>query len=185
MPEILVLITFLILFSIIVGVAVAFLLEFAGIVMFTVPYLPVRRQLVNSLVITLKLTPTSVFYDLGSGDGRVVRAIARAHPQASCIGIELAPLPLLLTSVYSLFSPLPNAKFVAKDFRSFDLSNATHVFCYLLTDTMNQLLPKLKQELKPGTILISCDFKFKDKLPSAKSEVKVGNRSYTLYTYVF
>ncbi len=183
--ELITLAVIVILFSVIVGVAVAFLLEFAGIVMFTVPYLPVRRQLVEQLVKTLHIPSGGVFYDLGSGDGRVVRALARAYPQAQCIGVELAPLPLLLTGVYSLFARLPNTKYIAKDFRSVELSNATHLFCYLLTDPMNQLLPKLEHELKSGTVLVSCDFKFKNKAPTSVSQHRAGNRTYTLYTYTF
>jgi hypothetical protein len=45
-----------------------------------------------------------------------------------------------------------------KSFWSQNLVQADIVFCYLYPDVMQKLSTKLKAELKPGTLVVSCNF---------------------------
>ena len=51
-------------------------------------------------------------------------------------------------------------RIVYGDFFAQDLSEADAVTCYLLQDTNNKLEGKLKQELRPGTRVVSNTFVF-------------------------
>lgn len=183
--DVMLLLLYLLLFSVIVGVAVAFLLEFIGILSFAVPYLPTKRRLVEFLTKEIHLDEGNSLYDLGAGDGRVVRAFARAYPKAKIIGVELAPLPLILYSVYSIFSKPSNAHVLVSDFNTVHLRGATHVYCYLLPKTMEALAEKFDRELEKGAMVYSCEFAIPEKTALKTSQFKIGLRTYTIYTYVY
>ena len=52
---------------------------------------------------------------------------------------------------------------------------------------MDSLLPKFEKELKPGTKVISCDFKFSKKEPTKVIHLKANKSALnrTLYVYDF
>ncbi len=45
-----------------------------------------------------------------------------------------------------------------RNFWRVDLSDADVVFCYLFPDVMKDLSAKLKSDLKPGAVVVSCNF---------------------------
>jgi hypothetical protein len=93
----------------------------------------------------------------------------------------MAPLPQLLAWLRTKTEPLKNVTLMRKDARSISLTDATHVYMYLMPNMMEILYPKLLEELRPGTRLISCDFTFKHKKPVSVVEVK----DHKLYLYDF
>ncbi|MBU2566544.1 class I SAM-dependent methyltransferase, partial [Patescibacteria group bacterium] len=115
----------------------------------------------------LNLTEDSVMYDLGCGDGRVLFYCEERSLKVKCIGIDKA-LAARVVFVFKkiFFHKKSNVVFCHKNMFKHDLSDATHIFVYLFPGLMNSLFDKLKKELKPGAIVISCDFEFKDKKPS-------------------
>lgn len=163
----------------------AFLLALVGGLMTGVPFVPAPRAVADTLADLCVLGPSSVFYDLGCGDGRFVLSMARHYPQARCIGLERAPLPLVLGRIRFALGGLPNARVQAQDFYGADLREATHIFLYLFPALMNRLLPKLEQELKPGARVVSCDFPFKNRAPSSTVVLGHGHTAHTLYVYDF
>jgi hypothetical protein len=50
---------------------------------------------------------------------------------------------------------------VRKNFWYADLSGADVVFCYLFPDVMGRLARKARKEVKPGAVLVSCNFPVK------------------------
>jgi len=162
--------------------ATAFL-DLVGYLVADVPFIPIPRYVVEK-VVALAPKKDGVFYDLGSGEGRMVTAVARAYPRMRAIGIEKAPLPVLLTRFSSKKRP-PNAKFLFKDFNNVNLSDASFVYMYLLTKVSYRLEPKLTAELKPGTRLVSCDFPLKVRQPDQTIPLSRGNNKHTLYVYDF
>ena len=129
------------------------------------PFVPIPPHILADIVESLELSSESVVYDLGSGDGRVVFAIARSNPQVRAIGVERSFLPYVISNVAKHRHGLQNVKFIRKDFFDISVGEATHVFVYLFPGIMNTLLSKFEKELTPGTKVISCDFKFKNKVP--------------------
>ena len=69
-----------------------------------VPFIPVRKKVLNDVVKALNLSDKSVLYDLGCGNGRVLFAVSKAYKDVSCIGVEKAPFPYLLAKGRQLFS---------------------------------------------------------------------------------
>jgi len=171
--------------ALIAGITIAFLLSLVGGLMTGVPYLAAPRKLRTLLPDLYPLTPGSVFYDLGCGDGRFVWAMARRYPGATCIGVEMAPLPSILLWLRSRLTPLTNAHAVYGNFSNVGLGEATHVFLYLFPHLMAKLLPKLDSELPHGARVISCDFPFPSRAPASTIPLGTGAHPHTLYVYEF
>jgi SAM-dependent methyltransferase len=170
---------------VVLATTVALVLALIGGLMTGVPFVAAPRTTTDALARLCPLNSTSVFYDLGCGDGRFVAAMARRYPSARCIGVERAPLPSLLLRLRSLIAPLPNMRFLYKDFSKVDLSDATHVYLYLLPFVMERLLPKLERELKPGARVVSCDFVFKNRTPDQIIPLDSRKHPHKLYVYEF
>lgn len=156
-----------------------------GILTTQVPFVPVSRPIVEALRKAIPLKTGDVLYDLGSGDGRVVAALAEDCPTATAIGVEKASLPFVLSTIRFLFKPLKNAKILFKNFSHVSLTNATHVYMYLFPEVVEKLLPKFEKELKPGSTIISCDFPFKTRTPYKTIQVGEGYHKHMLYLYTF
>ncbi len=129
------------------------------------PFIPISQDVLGDIVAALELKEGSVLYDLGSGDGRVIFAAAQKHPEITAIGVERSFLPYVVSLVDRKRKKLPNTSFVRANFFDVSVGDATHVFLYLLPGLMQALTPKLEKELKPGTRVVTCDFRLKDKMP--------------------
>ena len=129
------------------------------------PYVPAPRRMVDHLNKLISPDAASVVYDLGCGDGRILRSLHRHFPAARYIGIENDIFPYLLARLFNAITASTAITIKRKNFFNEDVSSATHVVMYLFPEVMDQLLPKLTHELSPGTILVSFDFSFSDKKP--------------------
>lgn len=167
-----------------ITIPVIFLLEMFGWMWTGVPFVPVPNNALKKLPETISLTKDSVFYDLGCGDGRVLYELAK-HSDARFIGVEIAPFPYVLAVVRGWFAGKKNVRIVYGDMTKVPLADATHVYTYLMTRVMDILLPKLKSELKPGAVLVSCDFKFNDREPKTTIDLGGGGMGHSLYVYDF
>ncbi len=158
-----------------------------SVFMGTPPYVPVRTGALDLIVETLQLRQGSVLYDLGSGDGKVLVHAARKHPDISVVGIERSYLPRYFSKANAVMRGVADrSMFKGGSFLDADVSKATHMYLYLLPHTMLELEEKLERELKPGTRVVSCDFRF----PGRHSERVIpipGNHRFgrNLYVYVF
>ncbi len=157
--------------------------EFTG----RAPFIPISQDVLGDIVTALGLKQGSVMYDLGSGDGRVVFAAALSQPSIKAIGVERSVLPFVLSHIEKKRKGATNAHFVRANFFNVPIGDATHIFLYLFPGLMNALLPKFEKELKPGTRVISCDFKFKDKQPIQVIDLhrKKYNLGRKIYIYEF
>ena len=152
-----------------------------------VPFVPVSGRVLDQIVKTLELKDGEKVYDLGCGDGRVLFACKKSNNKVDCVGVEKAPIPLLWVGIKNLFSKKNSKiKILNKDFFKIDLSNADRIFVYLFPEMMGKLLPKMEKELKKGTLVISCDFIFKDKEPREAIDLgREGKLCRKLYVYEF
>lgn len=129
---------------------------------FQTPWLPLNQKIVERMLILAEIKPNDILYDLGSGDGRIVVAAAKKY-QIKSKGIEIS-WPLCLWSKLKIkWSGCGRtAKVKCGNFFKEDLSEATIVIFYLTPQTIQQLIPKLKQNLRPGTKIISARFKINE-----------------------
>jgi SAM-dependent methyltransferase len=181
--------TFVLIIAILLSLAslmlmVAFILEIAGWMWTGVPFVPTKAHAIEALPKSLSLTDSSVVFDLGCGDGRVLHALAQKSG-AECIGYEKAPVPYLAAIVHSLLFPKKNVRIVYGDMYRAPLERATHVYLYLFPPLMQRLLPILKEKLRPGAVVVSCDFRFKTLEPSSIIPSGDGKNARTLYVYRF
>jgi trans-aconitate methyltransferase len=142
------------------------------------------QHVINTLVNNLNLSEHSIFYDLGCGSGKVLLSIAKKYPQAKCIGIDNSPFSYLYTKIR--FINMRNVSIFKNNIHNVNLSNATHIYCWLFTDALDKLLPKLQEQLKPNVKLYSLDFCFSNKNPTAVIDLGKNHKfGHILYIYNF
>jgi len=106
---------------------------------------------------TSGVTKADVVYDLGSGDGRVVIAAAKAHG-CKAVGVELDRDLVKLSRDRAKEAGVEKmATFEHGDLFEADFSGATVVALYVLPSMSRKLIPKL-DELKPGSRVVSHAF---------------------------
>jgi len=152
-----------------------------------IPFVPVRKKILNEIISALELNEQSILYDLGCGDGRILFAAAKANPHISCIGIEISPFPFLLANLKKFFNISKNVRILYGNFFKLNISSASHVFLYLFPEALDDLLPKFEKELKAGSRVVSCDFEFSKRRPDKILEVKSTKwqKNKKLYIYDF
>jgi SAM-dependent methyltransferase len=167
-----------------------FILWTIGIFINRVPFITTSSSILKDIKEALDINDDSVIYDLGCGDGRILFYLSSFNKKAKYIGIENSLFPILLAWVGNLLNKRKNGvevKIINSNFFNEDLSQATHIFTYLYPNVMDELLPKLKKELKPGVKLISLSFKFSFKSPT--KEIDLKRKKYKLgrkmYIYQF
>lgn len=146
------------------------------------------KEIIPKIIEALDINKKSKFYDLGSGDGRIIFALNEKFQKTKLFGIDISPWNIFWSNVKRKKTQNnENITFIKQDIMKTDLKNATHIFAYLFPEFMPKLLPKLKKELRPGTIFISCDFTFADKKPIRTIDLgrKEGTIARHLYVYKF
>ena len=130
-----------------------------------------------------KIKKGDVLYDLGSGDGRIPITAAGQYGIRS-IGIEIDPK--LVTEAEEKARQANVAglvRFRNEDMFRIDVSEATIVTLYL-SEKLNVLLrPKLLRELRPGSRILSHDFRMGDWKPEQTVRVPWGKLYRTVYLW--
>ncbi len=133
------------------------------------PYVPSRQEDVDRMVGLAKLSATDRAADLGSGDGRIVIAAAKAGV-ADALGIEINGALVRSSRVAAKRLGLANARFEARSFWDADVSDRTVIFLYQVPYAMRRLETKLRDELPAGARIISNDFTFVDWQPAHEED---------------
>lgn len=124
------------------------------------PWVPTSMSVVHKMLTIAEVGPEDLVYDLGCGDGRMIITAVRRYG-ARAVGIEVDPLRYLWCQMLITIMGLrERVKIVFGDFFNQDLSAADVVTCYLLQDTNDRLEDKFRQELRPGTRVVSNQFTF-------------------------
>jgi SAM-dependent methyltransferase len=121
-------------------------------------FAPTWEPVVYEMLELARVERTDVVYDLGSGDGRIVILAAQKYG-ARGVGIELDPKLVTVSREVARQAGVDHlVTFVEGDLFKADISPATVVTLYLSPSVNRELEPKLKQELKPGTRIVSHQF---------------------------
>lgn len=122
------------------------------------PYVPISRKLIGELLAFSSLSASDIFYDLGSGDGRVLIAVAMSGV-GEAIGYEVAPWPYLKSkfSVWRL-GLSGKIKVARRSFFKSRLDRATFVYIYLFPELVDKLGVKIETECRSGTRILCPDF---------------------------
>ncbi len=141
------------------------------------PYLPTRARDLQRLVQLAGFRDGQRVYDLGAGDGRLLLA-ATAAARVRAVGYEISFMPWLVAR----WRLRGRAKIFLRDFFRADLSDADVLVCFLTPRPMARLAVKLRQELRPGTIVLSYAFPIPDLGPGQQDKPTADQIS--IYKYV-
>ncbi|HVF42436.1 MAG TPA: methyltransferase domain-containing protein [Pyrinomonadaceae bacterium] len=146
-------------------------------------FVPTPPETVDEMLRQAHLKKGDVLYDLGSGDGRIPIAAAKQYG-VRAVGIDIDPKLVeeareaaRREGVESLVS------FRNEDMFAADIRDATVVTLYL-SNTLNVMMrPKLMRELRPGSLIISHDFRMGDWTPQKSIRVPWKNLYRTVYVW--
>ena len=120
--------------------------------------------------------PGDIMADLGSGDGRIAIAFAKAGIEAHGYEVDIE----MITSSRQLITQEQLDSLVTihnQDFWNVDLSNYTIITIYPMPDVMDILEEKFQKELKQGTKVLLNYYPFNSKEPSQVKD--------HIYFYIF
>lgn len=130
-------------------------------------YVPTKRKYVPRIITMLDPKPGEKVVDLGSGDGRLLIALAEAGAEAH--GYEHNPLLVARSRALCRKRGLEKKAFVhMENFWNADLSSFDGAIIYGIPYIMARLEKKLRAELHPGARVVSNAFKFPSWKPAAK-----------------
>jgi SAM-dependent methyltransferase len=132
-----------------------------------VPYYPSGRRVWEEVARRLPADRPLRIVDIGSGLGGFVLELARRRPDCELSGIELAPLPWLVSSLRALASG-SRARFIRGDYEALDFGNFDVVFAYLSPAVMDKLWRKAVAEMRPGSVLVSYEFTIAEREPDER-----------------
>jgi SAM-dependent methyltransferase len=145
-----------------------------------VPYVRSPNVVVDAMLKLAGVKKSDNVYDLGCGDGRIVIAAAKDYG-AHGMGVDINP-ELVQEARENARKAHVEAlvKFEVNDLFDADIHNATVVTLYLLPNVNLRLRPKLLQDLKPGTRVVSYSWNMDDWKPD--KEETVDGRAIYLWT---
>ena len=149
-----------------------------------VVWVPTPAVTVEKMLDMAQVTPKDFVIDLGSGDGRNV--IAAAKRGARGLGVEYNPDMVELSKrIAAREGVADKAQFVEGDMYVADISQATVLALFLLTENLNKLAPKFL-EMNPGTRIVINGFGIDGWTPdeTARAEGDCGSWCVTHLFYV-
>ncbi len=145
---------------------------------YDVPYVPTPDPVVDAMLDMAALRPGETLIDLGSGDGRIVLAAARAGAMASGVEIDAALVDRARRNA-ALHGMQDRARFTRANLFDVPLAQADVVTLYLLPRINLALRPRLLTELRPGTRIVTHAFDMGEW--RADGERLVGDRRVYLW----
>lgn len=129
------------------------------------PYVAIKPDVLARLIEMAKIAPGERAVDLGSGDGRIVMALAKSGAEAH--GYEINPLLVWLSRRHIRRAGLIGRAFIHwRSFRAVDFSKFNVVTVYGLKSIMKELEARLQKELPPGGRVVSHVFQFPNWQPA-------------------
>ncbi len=150
-----------------------------------VPFYP-SRTIVHEQVAELVPHDKPIrMIDIGSGLGDLVMHVAKDRIAANdtkseIIGIEIAPLPWLVSKVRAYFERSA-AQFKLGNYEALNFADFDVIFAYLSPAAMTALWQKAKAEMRKGSMLMSYEFEILGVQPSY--QISGINGSPTLYVW--
>jgi len=143
-----------------------------------VPYLPTTQVAVEAMLKLAGVTGNDVVYDLGCGDGRIVITAAKLYG-AHSVGIDIDPQRIREANENARKAGVERlVRFEENDLFKANIRDASVVTLFLLTSVNAKLRPKLLQELRPGTRVVSNTFDMGDWKPQKEFTVDTGDDGF-------
>jgi ribosomal protein L11 methylase PrmA len=144
-----------------------------------VPFVPTTEEAVEAMLKLAGVKKSDTVYDLGCGDGRIVIAAAKSYG-AHAVGIDIDPQRIKEAKENAKKAGVESlVRFEENDLFKADFHAATVVTLFLLPEVNLRLKPRLMQELKPGTRIVSNTFDMGEWKP--EKEFTVGGDNDDTY----
>lgn len=150
----------------ITGVLIGCILSLSWFAGSDAPYIPTKMEIIKKALITAGVKKGKKFYELGSGDGRVV--LQAALMGANSVGIEQSWIRIIYSRIKAIKLQITNANFYHGNIFKRNYFDADIIYIYLLPIGVVKLEEKLKNELKKGSIVVTQTFHFKNWKPFKK-----------------
>ena len=144
------------------GIAIVVVLLFGATLLFGAPYLPTLKNSTNDALDLLDLKPGELLLELGSGDGRLLRAAAKRGIRS--IGYELNPL-LVVYSKIVLWRYRKLATVKLANYWQVPLPKAQGIYVFLLQKYMQKLHTKIINDQLTPVKIVSNAFTIPNKKP--------------------
>jgi ubiquinone/menaquinone biosynthesis C-methylase UbiE len=144
------------------------------------PFVQTPIEVAKKMLDLSQVKAGEVLYDLGCGDGRLI-ILAAKDIGAKSTGIELREdlVERARTEIKRL-NLEEKVRVIQGNFFDVNISDANVITLYLTSSANERLRPKLESELKPGTRVVSHDFKVPGWKPAGVYDELLG---HTIYTY--
>ncbi len=143
-------------------------------------FVPTPQEVVDEMLRLANVKKGDVLYDLGSGDGRIPVTAAKKFG-VRAVGIDIDPERIQEANENAKRNGVTSlVKFRKEDLFQADIHEATVVTLYLLPDLNVKLMPRLMEQLKPGSRIVSHQFDMGNWRPDKK--VELSGRTIYLWT---
>ena len=140
-------------------------------------FVPTPQEVVEDMLRLANVQKGDVLNDLGSGDGRIAITAARKYG-IKATGIDIDPERIREANENAKKAGVTNlVQFRQENLFTADFRDATVITLYLLPDLNVKLRPKLWNELKPGTRIVSHQFE----MGAWKPEKRLESNGRTIY----
>lgn len=124
------------------------------------PFVALSMYSVRRMLRLANVGPNDIVYDLGSGDGRIVITAVHEFDAKKGVGIELRKdLIRLAHAQIKKLNLARRVKIIQGNVLETPIGEADVITLYLSTKGNEMLRPKLERELKPGSKVVSLDYK--------------------------
>jgi precorrin-6B methylase 2 len=149
------------------------------------PYVPTPQEVVDRMLALANVQKTDFVVDLGCGDGRIPVTAAKKYG-ARGLGVDIDPVRIEEANANAKAAGVSHlVEFRLQDALKTDVTNATVVTTYLLSQSNLRLRPIITKQLKPGSRIVTHSFSMGDWAPTKSETFKdATGRSRTIYLYL-
>lgn len=143
-----------------------------------VPYVPTPDEIVTEMVRMAEIGENDIVYDLGCGDGRIVITACK-RTGARGVGVDIDPERISECRDNAKKAGIEGkVTFLQEDLFKVDFSEATVLALYLLPEINVKLRPRILNEMKPGSRIISHNYSMGDWLPDTARHLDARHSVY-------
>jgi cyclopropane fatty-acyl-phospholipid synthase-like methyltransferase len=141
-------------------------------VFFGAPWHPLSDKNIDRIIKFAGLRPGEKFYDLGSGDGRVLIAASKKK-NARGVGVEIDPIKVWLSRYFIMTGKLSSKISIYRgNMFGFDVSEADVIYLYLTHQALDRLFPEILDRMKPSARIICYRFCIRNLEPTKVNKEK-------------
>jgi uncharacterized protein (TIGR03000 family) len=131
-------------------------------------------RIVDAMLKLANVGKDDVVYDLGCGDGRIVVTAVKKFNAKRGVGVDLEPERINESKERAKEAGVEDkVEFRVGDVLKVDVSEATVVTLYMSDELNKLLMPKLREQLKPGARIVSHRFTMGDWKPDKTEKVDI------------